>query len=276
MPNDEYSRFSVPKPPAPDSSTRVIALCNQKGGVGKTTTAINLAASLAYYGRKVLLVDSDPQGAASAALNVNAYAVELTVYNLMMDNSISPTEAIVKTGIERLDLIPANIDLAAAEISLVTEVGRESTLKRVVDRLRSDYDVILIDCQPSLGLLTINALTAADAVIIPLAAEYFALRGVKLLMDTIEKVQSRLNPDLQVDGILTTMFNAQTLHSSEVVKTLEEGFHDKLFETIIRRTVKFPDSSVASQTMLQFSPKHPATLAYLQLAREVIAKGFVS
>jgi chromosome partitioning protein len=271
----QYSLFAQPKSLEKHGNARVIAFCNQKGGVGKTTTTINLAASLAEYGRKVLIVDLDPQGSASAALGVNAYDLEITVYNLMMDSGADPRRALVQTSVDGLDLIPANIDLAAAEIALVPEVGREAALKRSVDQLRGDYDAILIDCQPSLGLLTINALTAADSVIIPLAAEYFALRGVRLLMDTIAKVQNRLNSALKIDGIVVTMFTAHTLHSTEVVKTLREGFEKQLLETIIHRTVKFPDSSVASQTMLQFAPRHPAALAYLQLAREVIAHGFV-
>jgi chromosome partitioning protein len=275
MSQDSYKKFPKPKTRSVVGPARIIAVCNQKGGVGKTTTTINLGASLAFYGRKVLIVDLDPQGAASVALGINAYAVDLTIYDLMMDSTLDSHKAVITTSDPRVDLVPANIDLSAAEIALVSEVGRESALRRVLEQLRSEYDVILIDCQPSLGLLTINALTAADSVIIPLAAEYFALRGVKLLMDTIEKVQSRLNPNLKIDGIVTTMYNAHTLHSAEVVKSLQDGFKDRLFETVIRRTVKFPDSSVASQTMLQFSPTHNATLAYLQLAREVIAQKIV-
>jgi len=236
---------------------------------------VNLGASLAKYGRRVLIIDLDPQGAASVALGINAYEQDYTIYDLMMDASLDPRLAIVPTSTKDLEIIPANIDLSAAEISLVSEVGREAALKRVTDKLKKDYDVILIDCQPTLGLLAINALTAADGVIIPLAAEYFALRGLKLLMQTIEKVQQRLNPKLTIDGIVVTMYVSATKHSQEVVETLKGGFKNEVLETLIKRTVKFPDSTVIAKTMLEFDPNHKAAKSYLQLAREVIQKNII-
>src|SRR5690625_423283 len=190
-------------------------MCNQKGGVGKTTTTINLGAALAEYGRRVLVVDFDPQGAASAGLGINANELERTIYSVLMEPRADVREIIHETDVEGLDIVPANIDLSAAEVQLVTEVAREQALTRVLRPVTDDYDVILVDCQPSLGLLTVNALTAAHGVLIPLTAEFFALRAVALLVETIEKVQDRLNPDLEIDGVLATMFDARTLHSKE-------------------------------------------------------------
>src|SRR5690606_13776419 len=209
--------FPEPAPLAAHGPGRIIAMCNQKGGVGKTTTTINLGAALAEYGRKVLLVDFDPQGAASVGLGVNPHELDRTVYNLLMERGADIHDVLVPTDVENLDLLPANIDLSAAEVQLVGEVARESVLSRVLRPVVDDYDVILVDCQPSLGLLTVNALTAAPGVLIPLECEFFALRGVALLVETIEKVRDRLNPRLDVDGILATMFDSRTLHSREVV-----------------------------------------------------------
>src|SRR5690606_25749637 len=191
--------------PAPLSShgpARVIALCNQKGGVGKTTTTISLGAALAEVGRRVLVVDFDPQGAASVGLGINPHELDQTIYSLLMERDARIEDVLRRTAIEGLDVLPANIDLSAAEVQLVGEVARESVLSRVLREVVDDYDVVLIDCQPSLGLLTVNALTAAHGVLIPLASEFFALRGVALLVETIEKVRDRLNPRLEVDGIL--------------------------------------------------------------------------
>ena len=193
-------------------------MCNQKGGVGKTTTTINLAAALAEYGRQVLIVDFDPQGAASVGLGISPHELDRTVYNLLMERDADLHDVLRHTGGRPgLDLLPANIDLSAAEVQLVGEVARESVLSRVLRPVLDDYDVVLIDCQPSLGLLTVNALTAAHGVLIPLECEFFALRGVALLIETIEKVRDRLNPRLEVDGILATMYDSRTLHAREVV-----------------------------------------------------------
>ena len=232
---------------------RVISMCNQKGGVGKTTTTINLGASLAEYGRKVLLVDFDPQGSLSVGLGLNPHDMELTVYNLLMQKDVELHEVVVPTGVPGMDLLPSNIDLSAAEVQLVHEVGREQTLMRVLAPALEEYDVILIDCQPSLGLLTVNALTASDGVIVPLECEYFALRGVALLKTTIDKVRERLNPKLSIDGVLGTMFDGRTLHSREVMERLVQAWGDKVFHTVIRRTVKFTDSTVAGEPITQYA-----------------------
>jgi chromosome partitioning protein len=251
---------------------RIIAMCNQKGGVGKTTSTINLAAALARYGRRVLAVDFDPQGALSAGLGVPAHDVP-TIYDLMLSKVKDPHEAIQPTDTAGLDVIPANIDLSAAEVHLVTEVAREQILAGVLRKVASDYDVILIDCQPSLGLLTVNALTAAHGVLIPLECEFFALRGVALLVETIEKVRDRLNPRLEVDGILATMYDPRTLHAREVVARVYEAFGDNLLQTVIGRTVKFPDASVAAEPITTYAPTHAGAHAYRQLARELVARG---
>ena len=251
---------------------RIIAMCNQKGGVGKTTSTINLAAALARYGRRVLAVDFDPQGALSAGLGVPAHDVP-TIYDLMLGHVKDPREAIQHTSTEGLDIIPANIDLSAAEVHLVSEVAREQILAGVLRKVAADYDVILIDCQPSLGLLTVNALTAAHGVVIPLECEFFALRGVALLIETIDKVRDRLNPRLEVDGIVATMYDPRTLHSREVVQRVHEAFGDRLMHTVIGRTVKFPDASVAAEPITTYAPHHSGAAAYRQLARELVARG---
>ncbi len=265
--------FPDPAPLDSHGPARIIALCNQKGGVGKTTTTINLAAALADYGRRVLIVDFDPQGAASVGLGTSPHELERTVYNLLMERNAPLSEVVRPTPVEGLDLLPANIDLSAAEVQLVGEVARESILSRVLRPAEDEYDVILVDCQPSLGLLTVNALTAAHGVLIPLECEFFALRGVALLIETVEKVRDRLNPRLQVDGILATMYDPRTLHSREVVARVHEAFGDQLLHTVIGRTVKFPDSSVAAEPITSYAPSHPGAVAYRQLARELVARG---
>ncbi|HSX66199.1 ParA family protein [Nocardioides sp.] len=264
--------FPDPKPLAVHGNARVIAMCNQKGGVGKTTTTINLGAALAEYGRKVLLVDFDPQGSLSVGLGLNPNEIEVGTYQLLMDAGTSFDDVVVETDVEGMDLLPANIDLSAAEIQLVHEVGREQVLASKLAAVRDRYDVILIDCQPSLGLLTVNALTAAHGVIIPLECEYFALRGVALLKDTIDKVKSRLNPGLQIDGLLGTMFDGRTLHSREVMETLVKGWSDIVFHTVIRRTVKFSDSTVAGEPITTYAATSSGADQYRQLAREVAAR----
>ncbi len=265
--------FPEPGPLTSVGPARVIAMCNQKGGVGKTTTTISLGAALAEIGRRVLLVDFDPQGALSAGLGINPHELDHTIYNLLMDRSVDVHSTIKATSIEGLFVLPANIDLSAAEVQLVGEVAREMILRRALQPVMDDYDIILIDCQPSLGLLTVNALTAAHGVIIPLECEFFALRGVALLVETIDKIRDRLNPALEVDGILATMYDNRTLHCREVVARVVEAFGDRVFHTAIGRTVKFPDASVAALPITAYAPEHAGADAYRQLARELIARG---
>ena len=254
---------------------RLISMCNQKGGVGKTTTTINLGAALARYGRRVLAVDFDPQGALSAGLGVPAHEVP-TIYDLMLGKVKDPAAVIQRTGVEGLDVIPANIDLSAAEVHLISEVAREQILAGVLRKVADQYDVILIDCQPSLGLLTVNALTASHGVLIPLACEYFALRGVALLIETVDKVRDRLNPSLELDGIIATMYDPRTLHAREVLERVVATFDDKVFDTVIGRTVKLPDASVAAKPILEYAPENAASEAYLQLSRELVLRGTVA
>lgn len=267
-----------PQPSFPPPSLRtpgravVLAMCNQKGGVGKTTTTINLGAALVEAGRRVLLVDFDPQGSMTVGLGYNAHELEQTIYHVLMDREVPLTDIIVESTVPGLDLAPANIDLSAAEMRLVSEVGREQALARVLRTVRDDYDVILIDCQPSLGLLTVNALTAADGVIIPLECEYFALRGVALLKETIEKVRERTNPDLDIVGLLGTMFDGRTLHGREVLQTLVEGWGDAVFHTVIRRTIKFSDATVAGEPITSYAGTSPGAESYRDLAREVMVR----
>lgn len=270
---EEPVDFPVPAPLSGHGPARVIAMCNQKGGVGKTTTTINLGAALAEYGRRVLIVDFDPQGAASVGLGINALDMEQTIYTLLMNPKADVEATICHTSTENLDIIPANIDLSAAEVQLVNEVARESALARVLRHVEADYDVILIDCQPSLGLLAVNALTAAHGVIVPVEAEFFALRGVALLVETIETVRDRINPRLKIDGIVATMVDSRTLHSREVLQRLQEAFGDLVFDTRIGRTIKFPDASVATEPITSYAPNHAGAHAYRRLAREVIARG---
>ncbi|GAA1276269.1 MULTISPECIES: ParA family protein [Planotetraspora] len=264
-----------PEPIAPETHgpARIVAMVNQKGGVGKTTTTINLGAALAEVGQRVLLVDFDPQGALSVGLGIDPRPLESTMYDLIMEEpDVTVDDVLLKTSVEGMDLLPSNIFLSGAEIRLVNEVAREYALQRSLEPLLPHYDIILIDCQPSLGLLTVNALTCADSVMIPLECEFFALRGVALLMESIGKVQERLNKDLEIDGLLATMYDPRTLHAREVLQTIMQGFGDKVFHTVINRTVRFPDATLAGEPITQFDPGSMGATAYRELARELLVR----
>ena len=263
-------KIPEPQPLTTHGPAVVIAMCNQKGGVGKTTSTINLGAALAEYGRRVLLVDLDPQGALSAGLGVPHYELMHTVHNLLVEPRVGIDDVLIHTRVEGLDLVPSNIDLSAAEIQLVNEVGRDQSLGRALRPVLDRYDYVLIDCQPSLGLLTVNALACSDGVIIPTECEFFSLRGLALLTDTVEKVHERLNPKLSISGILVTRFDTRTVNAREVMGRVLERFGDLVFDTVIARTVRFPETSVAGEPITSWAPKSTGAQAYRALAREVI------
>ncbi|MEV4256329.1 ParA family protein [Spirillospora sp. NPDC049652] len=265
--------FPEPEPLAEHGPARIVSICNQKGGVGKTTTTINLGAALAEYGRRVLLVDFDPQGALSVGLGKgDPRQLEVTIHNLLLERDTEWEDVVIETGVDGMDLLPSNIDLSGAEVQLVHEVGREYILAGALKSAVPHYDYILIDCQPSLGLLTVNALAASEGVLIPLECEYFAMRGVALLMETIDKVQQRINPSLAIDGVLGTMYDSRTLHTREVLGRIVEAFGDKVFHTVINRTVRFPDATVAGEPITYFDPSSMGANAYRSLAREVLER----
>ena len=256
-----------------DRLPRVIAIANQKGGVGKTTTTINLGAALAELGRKILLIDLDPQAALSIGFGINSYELEETIYNALVESDRISLQSVIHYGIRpNLDVVPSNIDLAAAEMELVAAIGREYILKEILEPVRERYDYILIDCPPSLSLLTINALAASDSVLIPLQCEYLALRGMRMLMEVIEKAQKKLNPSLKILGILGTMYNARTIHAREVMEEVRSIFGDKVFDVVIRTSIKFAEAPVVHKPILEYADTHPGALAYRTLA-EVIVNG---
>ncbi|WP_315987554.1 ParA family protein [Actinomadura sp. HBU206391] len=265
--------FPDPEPLSEHGPARIVAVCNQKGGVGKTTTTINLGAALAEQGRRVLLVDFDPQGALSVGLGKgDPRQLDVTVHNLLLERNVEWDDVVLETSVEGMDLLPSNIDLSGAEVQLVHEVGREYILSQVLKPAVPFYDFIMIDCQPSLGLLTINALAASDGVLVPLECEYFAMRGVALLMETIEKVQGRINPELEIDGFLGTMYDSRTLHTREVLGRIVEAFGDLVFHTVINRTVRFPDATVVGEPITRFDPSSMGANAYRGLAKEVLQR----
>jgi chromosome partitioning protein len=220
----------------------------------------------------VLLVDFDPQGSLSVGLGVNPYDIDKSVYDLIMTRDVTLDDVVLKSNVPGLDIVPSNIDLSAAEVQLVTEVAREQVLTRALAPAVAEYDFIIIDCQPSLGLLTVNALTAANGVIVPMEAEFFALRGVAMLVETIQKVQDRLNPGLEIDGLVATMFDSRTVHSREVLARLVEAFDEKVFHTAIARTVRFPETTVAGEPITTFATSSGGAYSYRQLAKEVLAR----
>lgn len=249
--------------------TRKIAIANQKGGVGKTTTVVNLGVALAHLQKKTLVVDVDPQGALSIGMGLDSYGLDRTIYTALMNQDMVIQE-IVHPVQAYLDLIPANIELAAAEIELIGEIRREFTLRRILEPLEPWYDFVLIDCPPSLGLLTINALCASHEVLIPMQCEYFAMRGLRLLLDSIDKVKARLNPDLGLTGILATMYSTGTVHAREVLEELRSVFGEKVFDVVIYKSIRFAEASVASQAIVEYASKHKGAIAYTGLAKTLI------
>lgn len=247
----------------------IIALCNQKGGVGKTTSTVNLGAALAEQGQRVLMVDLDPQAALTAYWGLQEPLPEPTLYQLLSDTR-TPARSALRSVRTAIDVIPSDIDLAAAEIELFSALGRERILKEVLDPLDDAYDYTLIDCPPNLGLLTINALVAAQGVIVPLQCEYFALRGLSMLLDTLAKVKRRLNPQLEITGILPTLYNARTRHAKEVLEEVRSMFGERVFDTVIRSSIRFAESTVAHQPILEFAPKHRGAQSYRSLAKEIL------
>jgi len=249
-----------------------MAIVNQKGGVGKTTTAVNLGASLAELKQRVLVVDIDPQGNATSGLGINRYRLKKCIYNVLIDGV--PIEAVIlPTSAQSLELVPATIRLAGAEIELVLAMQREIKLREALQPVRRGYDYILIDCPPSLGLLTLNALTAADGVLIPVQCEYYALEGLSQLMNTVSLVQKHLNPGLVVSGALLTMFDSRTNLASQVVDEVRAYFKEKVYATIVPRNVRLSEAPSHGQPILTYDPKSKGTEVYMELAREVIARG---
>jgi len=257
---------------------KIIAITNQKGGVGKTTTTLNLGAAIAEKGKKVLLIDSDPQSSLTISCDINMRNLQKSLYDAIAreneEEEVNISDIIIKTKIKNVNLLPSNIDLSRAEIELMNMLDRERVLKFILDPFKKLYDYILIDCPPSLGILTINALTAADEVIIPVETDYLALRGAGILINkTIRKVKKKLNPNLKIAGILPTMHNARTLHAREVLDMLKEHFQDLVFNTVIKETVKFKESSVDGTSILDYAKKSDVAEAYRQLAKEVMSNG---
>jgi chromosome partitioning protein len=247
----------------------VIAIANQKGGVGKTTTTINLGAALAERGRYTLLADVDPQGGLSLGLGLAAHDLDLTIYNVLTDKRI-PIAGVIHHIRPYIDLLPSNIDLAVAEVQLITTMRREYILRDALAAVRERYDFILFDCPPSLGLLTVNALTAADVVLVPLQSEYFAMRGVESLMDVVARVRRRLNPRLEILGLLPTMVNFRRLHDQMVLSQVKQAYPDKLMDVFIKESIKFADAPAQQRSILELDSRHDGASAYRALARTVL------
>lgn len=250
---------------------KIIAIANQKGGVGKTTTSVNLAASLGVLEKKVLLIDADPQANASSGLGIDVESVEIGTYQIL-EHSNEPADAIVSTNSPNVDVIPAHIDLVAIEIELVDKENREYMLKQALEKIKDKYDYILIDCAPSLGLLTLNALTAADSVAIPIQCEYFALEGLGKLLNTIKSVQKIHNPELDIEGLLLTMYDSRLRLSNQVVEEVQKHFNDMVFKTIIQRNVKLSEAPSFGESIIGFDATSRGAANYLSLAEEIIKK----
>jgi chromosome partitioning protein len=250
---------------------KVIAIANQKGGVGKTTTAINLSSSLAFAEAKVLLVDMDPQGNASSGIGFDTKSEYVSVYDVLIGDA-EVEEAVVASKVENLDLLPSHINLTAAEVELVTALSRETRLKKILDKIRDDYQVILIDCPPSLGLLTVNALTAADSVLIPLQCEYYAMEGLGQLLNTVRLIRESLNENLALEGILLTMYDPRNNLSKEVMNQIEEFFSDSMFRTIVPRNVRLSEAPSFGMSIIEYDIKSKGAASYIELAKEILPK----
>jgi len=251
---------------------KVISIANQKGGVGKTTTSVNLGACLAYIGKKVLLVDTDPQGNATSGAGIDKGEVQQCIYDVLVEDA-NIKEVIRATAVDGLYSVPATIQLAGAEIELVPTISREVRLKRAISAIKDDYDYIIIDCPPSLGLLTLNALTASDAVIIPVQCEYYALEGLSQLLSTVRLVQKHLNHNLMIDGVLLTMLDARTNLGLQVIEEVKKYFRDKVYRTIIPRNIRLSEAPSHGQPIILYDPKSRGAEVYLDLAKEVAANG---
>lgn len=249
---------------------KIIAIANQKGGVGKTTSSVNLSACLAHLGKKILLIDIDPQGNATSGIGINKADVEHCIYDVLVDDEPA-ANVIMHTEVENLDIIPSTISLAGAEIELVPTISREVRLKRSLDTVKDKYDYLIIDCPPSLGLLTINSLTAADAVIIPVQCEYYALEGLSQLLNTVRLVQKHLNQDLTIEGVLLTMLDARTNLGIQVIEEVKKYFQDKVYQTIIPRNVRLGEAPSHGKPIIAYDPKSRGAEVYIDLAKEVVA-----
>ncbi len=274
---DDGFRSFVPfrdKPPVSHvvGQTKILAIINQKGGVGKSTTAVNLSAALGSMGKEVLLVDLDPQGNATSGYGIDKRALDACVYNVLLGET--PAEDVILSCVaEGVDVLPSTISLAGAEVELVNEMARENRLKSALGSLRGRYDYILVDCPPSLGLLTINALVAADKLLVPIQCEFYALEGVTKLLDSMKRVKSILNPSLDIFGIVLTMYDSRTNLANQVVNEVRSFFGDAVFETLIPRTVKLSEAPSYGQSIIEYAPDNKGSLAYIDLAKEVIERG---
>ncbi|MCI7617811.1 MAG: AAA family ATPase [Firmicutes bacterium] len=250
---------------------KAIAIFNQKGGVGKTTTNINLAACLAAKGKKILILDIDPQGNTTSGVGISKRGLKVTTHEILIEDTYRPEEAIIPTGIKNLNIMPASVQLAGAEVELIQIAGREKRLKKAIDQVKPNYDYIFVDCPPSLGLLTINSLTAVDSVLIPIQCEFYALEGVSQLMSTIEIVKKNSNPDLQIEGVILSMFDGRTNLSIQVVEEVKKYFKEKVYTTVIPRNVRLAEAPSHGMPVIQYDPKSAGARAYKEFAEEFLS-----